>query len=188
MKNIAALVLAGFAASALAAAEVYTFDPNHTRPLFQVGHMSFSTQHGRFDKAQGKVVIDTQAHQGSMELTIDAGSIDMGTDEWNRHMKSDEFFAVDRFPTISFKSNRLVFDGDKVTGADGDFTLLGVTKPLHVELTNFRCGTNAMTKAPTCGGDAHAQFNRSDFGMTKFIPLVGDEVTILVPFEATRSF
>lgn len=188
MKNIcAALVLACFAAAAFAA-DIYTFDPRHTRPLFEVNHMGFSTQHGRFGKAEGRVVIDMAARKGSVDLAIDTASIDMGTDEWNRHMTSDEFFDVGRFPAMTFRSDQLIFDGDRLTGADGSFTLLGVTQPLHIDIANFRCGTNPMNKAMTCGGDVQAAIKRSAFGMRKFLPLVGDDVKIAVPFEATKAF
>lgn len=169
------------------AADTYRFDPNHTRPLFEVGHMGFSTQHGRFDKADGVVTLDVPAKRGSVDFSVDAASIDMGTDEWNRHMASDEFFAAAKYPRMNFRSDKLLFDGDRVVGADGQFTLLGVTRPLHVSVEHFRCAPNPMTKAPTCGGDVRARIRRSDFGMTKFIPLVGDEVDIKVPFEATKQ-
>jgi polyisoprenoid-binding protein YceI len=184
----------GFAAAALVmilapalAAEGYRFDPHHTRPLFEVRHMGFSTQHGRFGKADGKVDIDTAAKRGSVDFTVDTASIDMGTDEWNQHMRSDEFFNVQKFPTMTFRSDRLLFDGDRVVGADGQFTLLGVTRPLHLDVADFRCAPNPMTKAQTCGADISARIRRSDFGMTKFIPLVGDEVKIFVPVEAVRQ-
>ncbi len=186
--------IAGFTAAALAsalapalAADSYRFDPHHTRPLFEVKHMGLSTQHGRFGKADGSAVLDTVAKRGSVELTIDATSIDMGTDEWNKHMKSDEFFNVARFPAMTFKSDKLIFDGDRLVAAQGQFTLLGVTRPLRISVANFRCGQNPMTKQPTCGADISAQIKRSDFGMTKFLPAVGDDVKIFVPVEATKD-
>jgi polyisoprenoid-binding protein YceI len=169
------------------AADSYRFDPHHTRPMFEVRHMGFSTQHGRFDRADGQIVLDPDVHTGSVDFTVDATSIDMGTEEWNKHMRSEEFFNVAQFPTMRFRSDKLIFDGDRVVGAEGQFTMLGVTRPLRVSVANFRCGPNPMTKQQTCGGDVSAEFKRSDFGMTKFLPLVGDEVRILVPVEATRG-
>lgn len=188
MKNKLAAAVAALAFAVPAfAADSYRFDPHHTRPLFEVSHMGFSTQHGRFDRASGQVVLDAAAHTGSIDFSVDASSIDMGTDEWNKHMKSDEFFNVARFPVMTFKSDKLVFDGGRVVAAEGQFTLLGVTRPLRIAVANFRCGQNPMTKQPTCGADVSARIKRSDFGMTKFLPLVGDDVKIFVPVEATKG-
>ncbi|MDD5248036.1 MAG: YceI family protein [Rhodocyclaceae bacterium] len=187
MKNAFAAVALAVAAAPAFAADSYGFDPRHTRPLFEVNHLGFSTQHGRFDKVDGRVTLDTAARQGSIQIVVYTASIDMGTDEWNRHMKSDEFFNADTFPTITFNSDKLFFDGDRVVGAEGRFTLLGVTKPLTIAVANFRCAPNPMTKASTCGADISATIKRSDFGMTKFLPAVGDEVKIFVPVEATKN-
>jgi polyisoprenoid-binding protein YceI len=185
-KLLVATAVAGLAVPALGA-ESYTFDAAHTRPAFYVSHLGFSTQHGRFGKAGGRVVLDRAAKKGSVDMTIDTASIDMGTDKWNQHMKSEEFFNVDKFPTMSFKSDRLVFEGDKVVAAEGSFTLLGVTRPLTVHVANFHCGQNPMLKKDECGGDVSAVIKRSDFGMTKFLPAVGDEVKIIVPVEALKD-
>ena len=169
------------------AADSYTIDPRHTRPLFEINHLGFSTQHGRFDKAAGKVVLDVAAKQGSIDLSIETASIDMGADDWNKHMKSEDFFNAEKFPAMTFKSDRLLFDGDKVVGAEGSFTLLGVTKPLKVAVANFRCAPHPMNKKPTCGADVSVTIKRSEFGMTKYVPAVADEVKISVPVEATKD-
>ena len=169
------------------AADGYTFDPAHTRPAFEVNHLGFSTQHGRFGKTSGKVVIDAAAKRGSVDLSIATASIDMGADDWNKHLKSEDFFNAEKFPTITFTSDQLVFDGDKVVGADGRFTLLGVTKPLSVAVANFRCGPHPMNKRQTCGGNVSVTIKRSDYGMTKYLPAVGDEVKIIVPVEAIKD-
>lgn len=181
------IALACAAALPACAADGYSFDPRHTRPLFELNHLGFSTQHGRFGKAEGKVVLDIAARQGSVDLSIDAASIDMGADDWNKHVKGEDFFNIEKFPRITFKSDKLLFDGDKVVGAEGSFTLLGVTRPLAVTLANFRCAPHPMLKKPACGGDVRATLRRSDFGMTKYLPAVGDEVRISVPVEAFKD-
>ncbi|HEX8989064.1 MAG TPA: YceI family protein [Rhodocyclaceae bacterium] len=187
MKNGIAALICGLLLAPALAADTYRFDPNHTRPMFEVRHMDFSTQHGRFDRAAGTVTVDAAARRGSIDFSVDTASIDMGTDEWNRHMKSDEFFDVAKYPVMAFKSDKLDFDGDRVVGADGQFTLRGVTRPLHIAVEHFRCGPNPMNKVATCGGDVVARIKRSEFGMTKFLPMVGDEVAIRVPFEAAKQ-
>ncbi len=177
----AVLVLPAFAAN------TYTIDPNHTWPVFEVNHLGFSTQRGRFDKTSGKVTLDLAAKKGSVDLTIDTRSLDMGFAAWNTHVSEEGFLDVDRFPSMTFKSDNLIFDGDKVVAADGQFTLHGVTKPLRIAVTGFRCGANPINKKELCGGDISATIKRSDFGMTKFLPAIGDEVKISVPVEAYKD-
>ena len=182
---VVALVL-GISVS-VQAADSYTIDSRHTYPVFEVNHLGFSTQRGRFNKSAGKIALDTAAKSGSVELTIDTASIDMGLDKWDEHMKSPDFFDVAKHPTITFKSTKVSFDGDKVVGATGDMTLLGVTKPVTLALSGFRCGEHPMLKKIVCGLDATTTIKRSDFGMKYGIPAIGDEVKLIVPVEAIKD-
>lgn len=184
---IALSLTALLSGGAVAATETYTIDPQHTFPIFAVNHLGISTQHGRFDETSGTVQLDRAARTGSVALVINTKSLDMGFPVWNEHLSGDGFFNTAKFPTMTYKSDKLIFDGDKVVGADGEFTLLGVTKPLHVTVTNFHCGTNPMNQKPLCGGNVSAKFKRSDYGMTKFVPLVGDDIEISVPVEAYKN-
>ncbi len=186
-KTAIALVSATLATSALAAPESYTVDPTHTWPVFEVSHFGYSTQRGRFNKSSGKIVLDRAAKTGTVDLVIDTTSIDMGLDKWDQHLKSDEFFNVAKFPTMTFKSTKLVFEGDKVVGAEGNFTLLGVTKPVKLTVAGFRCAPNPVAKKDACGADISTTIKRTEFGMTKFAPNIGDEVKILVPVEAFKD-
>jgi len=187
MNKPLAILLASLLAAPAWAADNYTIDPRHTWPVFEVNHLGFSTQRGRFDHTSGKITLDTATKKGSVELTIETASLDMGFDKWNEHMKSDEFFNVAQFPTIRFTSDKLVFDGDKVVAAEGSFTMLGVTKPLTVTVNNFRCAPHPMVKKPACGADITATLKRSEFGMTKYLSAVSDEVRISVPVEAIKD-
>ena len=187
MNKLLIILLTGLLAAPVCAADNYTIDPNHTWPVFEVNHLGFSTQRGRFNKTSGKITLDPAAKKGSVDLVIETTSIDMGFDKWDQHLKSDEFFNVEQFPTMHFSSDKLVFDGDKVVAAEGDFTLLGVTKPLMLTVSNFRCAPHQMNKKPTCGADISVTLKRSEFGMTKFVPAVSDEVKISVPVEAVKD-
>ena len=188
MKKILGLVVAALvAAPAFAAPVEYTIDSAHTFPVFEVNHLGFSTQRGRFNKTTGKVVLDQAAQQGSVDLVIDATSLDMGFTTWDDHMFADGFFNVEQYPTITFKSNKLVFEGDRVVAADGDFTLLGVTKPIRLTVSNFKCGVHPFFKKEMCGGDVATTIKRSDFGMKKGLPAVSDEVKIYSPIEIHRN-
>jgi polyisoprenoid-binding protein YceI len=88
---------------------------------------------------------------------------------------------------MTFQSSNLVFDGDRVVAADGTLTLRGISKPLRVSVNGFRCMTHPMTKRQLCGGDVTATIKRSEFGMTKYIPEVSDEITVRVPIEAYKE-
>lgn len=127
------------------------------------------------------------ANKGSVELTIDTTSIDMGFANWDKHLLSDEFFNAEKFPTMLFKSDKLVFDGAKVVAAEGSLTLLGVTRPLRLAVNNFHCGAHPFTKKMMCGADVSATLKRSEFGMTKLVPAVSDEVKLSSPIEAYKD-
>lgn len=187
IKSICIATAMVIAATGAQAADSYTIDSRHTYPVFEVNHLGFSTQRGRFNKSAGKIVVDTAAKSGSVDLTIETASIDMGLEKWDEHMRSPDFFDAAKHPTMTFKSSKLKFDGDKIVGADGDFTLLGVTKPMSLALSGFRCGEHPMLKKTVCGLDASATIKRSDFGMKYGVPAIGDDVKLIVPVEAIKD-
>ena len=182
----AVLVSAAFALPAIAA-DSYTVDPGHTYPSFEINHLGFSTMHGTFDATSGKITLDPAGKSGSIEITIDATSIDTGHGKRDEHLKSEEFFNVAKFPTLTYKAGKLRFNGDKLSGADGELTLLGVTRPVSLTVTAFNCGPHPMTKKPVCGANATAVIKRSDFGLSAYVPAVGDEVKISIQVEAVKN-
>lgn len=183
-----ALISMLFAAPVLAASEKYTIDPAHTIPTFEVNHLGFTTQRGRFDKASGKIVLDLAAGKGSVDVVIDTGSLDMGSPSWTAHLADEGLFNVKAYPTMTFKSDHLIFDGDKrVVAAEGVLTLIGVAKPVVVKVNNFKCAVNPLNSKPLCAGDVTAEIKRSDFGMTKYLSAVSDMVKINVPVEAYKD-
>jgi polyisoprenoid-binding protein YceI len=131
--------------------------------------------------------LDLAAKKGSVEFTIDTRSIDMGSAAWSAHLKDDDLFNVAQFPTMRFKSDKLIFEDNKVVAAEGQFTMLGVTKPLKVLVSNFQCGISSVDKRSLCSGNVSANIKRSDFGLTKYIPVVSDEVSISVPVDAYKD-
>ena len=188
MKYASAVLLSiALAAPTLAAADSYTVDARHTFPVFEINHLGFSTQRGRFNKTSGKIVLDMAAKRGSIDITIDTASIDMGLEDWDKHMRNADFFDVEAHPSMTFKSDRVVFEGDKPVAAHGTLTLLGVGQPVKLDIANFRCGVHPFNKRPLCGADVGTQIKRSAFGMTRNLPAVGDVVRILIPVEAFRD-
>jgi polyisoprenoid-binding protein YceI len=186
-KHLVACALTVLLAAPAFAANTYTFDPEYTIPVFEVGHLGFTTQRGRFDKAEGKAVLDFAAKKGSVEFTVFTHSLDMGSRAWTVHVSSEGLFNIEKYPTMTFKSDRLIFDNGKVVAAEGEFTLLGITKPLKVTVNRFACAANPVNKKFMCAGDIVATIKRSEFGMTKYIPTVSDEILVSVPVEAYRD-
>ena len=186
-KILIAIALATSVTASAYAADSYTIDPNHTFPVFEVSHLGYTMQHGRFNKTNGSITLDMAAKSGSVDLVIETTSLDMGFPLWDEHLSADGFFNTAKFPTMTFKSNKLIFKDDKVVAAEGQFTLLGVTKPLTVSVNGFKCGENPMNKKPMCGANIGGTIKRSDFGMTKYVPAVSDEVQIHVPVEAYKN-
>ena len=187
--RITAFALAGaLPLSAAAAEETYALDPVHSQPMFEVQHMGFSVQRATFAKISGKVVLDRGAHKGSVDVTIDTASIRSFSDRLDAHIRGEDFFNVAKYPTMSFRSSNLIFDGEKLVGVDGELTMLGVAKPVSLKVTNFACGEHPFNKKPMCGVEATTTIKRSEWGMKYGIPkAVGDDVRIILPVEAYRE-
>ncbi len=184
---LAALVLAAPALPAAAAADTYVIDGGHTFPRFSYDHLGFSTKLSRFDKTSGTIVIDRAAKRGSVDVTIDTTSVDTGNNLFNTHIQDADFLDTSRYPTATFKSSRLNFDGDRLASIDGSLTLKGVTRPVTLTVTSFHCKPHPMLKRDACGANASAVVKRSDFNAGKYVPAVGDEVTLSIAVEAIRE-
>lgn len=152
--------------SAPAFATTYNLDPTHTYPSFETDHFGgVSVWRGKFTKSSGTVVLDRAAKTGTVDVTIDASSIDTGNGALDKHVRSAEMLDVEKFPTAVYKGTSIRFDGDKPVEVIGTFTLHGVTKPLNLKIDSFKCFMNPMLKREVCGADATAQFDRADFGV-----------------------
>ena len=176
------------AASALAAPETYVIDSTHTTPMFEVTHLGMSQQRGFFTNALGKVTLDREARRGSIDITIGTGSVMTASKVLTDVLKREDYFNSDRFPVMSFSSRDVVFDGDVPVAANGELTLLGVTRPVALKIEGFKCGTHPYSRRPICGAGVSATIRRSEFGMTSGIPVAAsDEVRIVIPVEAVRE-
>jgi polyisoprenoid-binding protein YceI len=181
------VVLALAAAPAAAAPVTYVIDGSHTFPRFSYDHLGLSTQLSRFDRTTGTVVLDKAARTASVDVTIDMTSVDTGHEEFNDHIASADFLDTARFPTATFKSTRVVFEGDRPVAIDGNLTIKGVTKPVTLEVTRYVNVAHPMKKRDAIGAEASAVIRRSDFGAGKYVPLVGDEVTVTIALEAIQQ-
>ena len=184
-KLSAALAFASLAAgSALAAPVTYTVDSSHTYPRFSYSHFGFSTQLSSFTNTTGKVVFDAQAKTGSVDIVIDMKSVNTGFADFNGHLQGEDFLDTAKFPTATFKSTKVVFEGDKPKSIEGQLTIKGVTKPVTLSVTGFQAMPHPIIKKPALGANAFTTIKRTEFNAGKYAPYVGDEVRIDVAIEA----
>lgn len=170
--------------TAFAAPQTYVIDSTHTYPRFSYDHMGFSKQILRFNKTTGKVVLDKSANTAEVDVVIDMNTIDSGYDTFNGHLKGADFFNTEKFPTATYKSTKVNFNGDTPVSVEGNLTLKGITKPVTLEITSFVNKAHPMLKKDTIGANARAVIKRSDFDAGKFAPAVSDEVTLDIALEA----
>lgn len=186
-KHVVFAIAATLSCAAFAAPETYIIDGTHTLPRFEYSHFGYSTQLSRFDKTSGKITLDRAAKTGSVKIVIDAKSVDTGYPLFNEHIQGEDFFYTAKYPTITFQSSNLKFNGDKLVAVNGNLTVKGVTKPVTLTVTSFLCMPHPMLKKDACGANATARVKRSEFNMGKYAPNVGDEVTLTIPVEAVKE-
>ena len=187
MKKLAiAIALSSLVTTAVAAPETYAIDVSHTAPRFEYSHLGYSMQSHRFDKTSGQIVVDRAAKTGSVDVTIDAKSVNTGFALFNEHIQAEDYFATAKYPTITFKSTAVRFDGDKPAAIDGNLTIKGVTKPVTLTVTHFQAMPHPMLKKDAIGANAVTKIKRSDFNMGKNAPYVSDEVTLSIAVEAVK--
>ena len=186
MRFIPALLgvaIIGFAGPA--SAEKFVLDKPHTQIIFKVNHMGFSHSYGKFTDYTGEINYDeADPTKSNADVTIQTASLDLDDQKWNEHMKSKDFFDVEQFPTMTFKSTGIEKTGDKTANITGDLTWLGVTKPVTLAVQQNNMGKHPMKGINATGFSASGKIKRSDFGMKGGIPMVSDEVDIIIEVEA----
>ena len=186
-KISAALAILAASTASFAAPETSAIESTHTFPSFSYAHMGLSTQISKFTKTSGTVVLDAVAKTGSVDVTIDMTSVETGVAVFNGHIQGDGFLDTAKFPTATFKSTKVVFDGDKPAAIEGNLTIKGVTKPVTLKVTHFVTKDHPMMKKPAMGADASVVIKRSEFNAGKYVPAVGDDVTITISLEAIKQ-
>lgn len=187
-KSLLTLTLLAFAATAaVAAPETYNLDANHTFPSFSYSHFGMSTQISRFNKTTGTVTLDKAAKTGAVDVVIDMKSVDTGSTLFNGHIQGEDFLDTAKFPTATFKSTKVVFDGDKPAAVEGNLTIKGVTKPVTLKVTHYMNMAHPMLKRDAIGANASTVIKRSEFNAGKYAPNVGDDVTITLSIEAIKQ-
>jgi polyisoprenoid-binding protein YceI len=171
---------------AWAAAENFDLDAQHTYPSFEIMHLGFSEMRGSFFSTSGSMVYDQEKRIGSVAVTIDAASIATGFAKRDEHLRSKDFFNVEKYPMLSYRSDTFELDPDKAVPVTGTLTMLGVSKPVTLDVRPTRCGQR-MDHNYVCGALVSGTIKRSDWGLNAFVPYVGDDVKLHIEVEAIRK-
>lgn len=165
-------------------AGTYALDATHARVAFAVDHMGFSTWYGDFAGATGGLTLDPKNVAASkLDISIPAASVTTTNARVDGELK--EWFEVAKYPAITFHSTAVAQTGASTAKVTGDLSFHGVTRSVTLDVTFHGVGSNAMSKAYTVGFDATGSLKRSDFGVSKYVPIVGDKVDLIIsaPFE-----
>ena len=182
---LAALPLVG----AAEAADTYKLDPEHTNILFATDHLGFSKLIGQFQQFDGSFTFDGSSVAGvTVEVVVKTASIDTDHEARDKHLSSPDFFNVQEFPEMTFKSTGVESTGDKAAKLTGDLTLLGVTKPITLEVTFNKADASPMDPNVFIAGfSATGTLKRSDFGMQYGQGAIGDEVMLRIEVEGHKQ-
>jgi polyisoprenoid-binding protein YceI len=167
----------------------YTLEPDYTQGVFRWNHLGFSSPAAQFAQGQGSLEFDrADPTRASVEVTIPLSTLSTGVPALDDDFRSTDFFDTARFPTATFKSTKvekgIAMDRLEVAG---QLTLHGVTRPVTLEVTVVKIGTNPRSGLPTVGFDATATLKRSDFGLGRYVPQVGDEIQLHLTSQAVEA-
>ncbi len=164
-------------------AGTYVLDAGHSRVVWSLSHRGFSTYSGLLPAASGTLVLDPATPANSrVEVTLASAAVATADARFDIRLKGPDFFNAEAFPTIRFASTAVVATGNtaKVTG---EVTLLGVTRPVTLDVTFHKAGLNPTDKLYHVGFDATGTLTRSDFGLRSGLPAIGDPVTLRIEAE-----
>ena len=167
----------------------WQIDAVHSDVSFSVRHMMVSKVRGNFTDFEGTIVTAEQPADSTVTATIKLDSIDTRNEQRDAHIRSADFFEVETYPTMSYRSTGLTANSDGTWSLDGELALHGVTKnvPLHLELNGFTADPYGGQRA---GFSAKTELNRKDFGIDIDLPMdgggvvVGDKITVTLEIEA----
>ena len=184
MPRVSGFVMMLAAASAQAAPETYQLEKTHVDLLFAINHAGFTHKHGSFRELDATLVYDAQKPEAShVEVTVKTDSLDTAFAARDKDVKGPQFLDTQKFPEMTFRSTRVTRTGEQTLKVEGNLTLHGVTRPLVLEAQLNQLGPSPFDKRPTVGFSASGALRRSDFGIDRFVPLIGDEVTISIDAE-----
>jgi polyisoprenoid-binding protein YceI len=162
----------------------YKVGSAHTRIVFMVTHMGFTEYYGQFNGIAGELNLDpADVAKSAVAITIPTDSVDTSNGVLNGELKDPTWFDAAKYPTITFKSVKVTRTGQDTAAITGDLTFHGVTRPVTLDAKFNAAGPHPFTKKYTMGFNASTHLKRSDFGVTKYVPIVGDDVTLKISAE-----
>lgn len=191
--KIGALPLLAISVAASAAPVTYVIDPAHTHPAFETDHLGgLSKWRGVFKRTAGTITLDAEARTGTVDIMVDVASIDLGHDKLNdtaANSAAPPILESATYRSARYRGTLARFSRGVPTRVVGQLTLHGVTRPLTLTIESFKCiKEHPLLKGETCGADASATLDRSDFGITvgkKYGYLMG--VTLRIQVEALKA-
>lgn len=164
----------------------YEVDGGHSSVVFRIQHF-VAPFWGRFNEVAGKLEYDAKAPEKSkVEISIDAASVDTADEKRDEHLRGPDFFSAKEFPAITFKSTSVKKKGDKLEVA-GEMTMRGKSKAVTAEVTVVGEGDTLPQMGYRAGFEATFEIKRSDFGVSGYLPKIGDDVRIIVALECARK-
>ena len=162
-------------------AGIYKVEPYHTQAGFSVSHFGFTNFSGVFSGASGSLVLDpAKPSAAKLEVTIPIQSVQTTVTQLDGMLKGDQWFDAAKFPTATFTSTKVVLSGKDSASIAGNLTLHGVTKAVTLKAHFIGAGVNPLDKSFTAGFEATGTIKRSEFGVSTYAPLVGDEVRLTI--------
>jgi polyisoprenoid-binding protein YceI len=170
-------------------AERFRIDPDHTFVHFAVVHTGVSSVRGRVGVSKGSATLDAAQQSAEVAVDIDPRTLDTGVKKLDALLSGEMFFDVGKFKTAHFVGHAVRFSDGAPTEFEGDLTIKGVTKPIRLTAERFVCQevTILVLKRFVCGGDLTATLKRSDFGLSKYLSMVSDDVRLTISVEAIRE-
>lgn len=162
----------------------YTLDSSHGYITFTYSHLGFSNPRVGFNSFDAVLDLNSEDPESStVEVTIDAASIDSRVAEFNEHLNGADFFNTAEYPTITFKSTSVAATGATTFDVTGDLTILGTTKPVTLATTINKAADHPMLNVPTVGVSASTTLLRSEWGLGAYVPAVSDEIKLSIEVE-----
>jgi len=184
-----ALVATLAVASAPLSASTYTLEPNYTQATVRWDHLGFSTPAAQIGQGEGTLEFDpADPGKDAVRVTLPLATLNTSVPDLDEHLRSKDFFETATFPTATFRSTKVAQGAaaDRLE-VSGDLTVHGVTKPVTLAVRVVKIGVNPRTGVPTLGFDATATLKRSDFGLGKFVPQVGDAIAVHITAQAVEA-
>ena len=165
----------------------YELENTHGYITFSYSHLGFSTPHVGFDRFDVKLNANSEEPvASSVTVNIDAASINSRVTEFDKHLNGSDYFDTANYPSITFSSTRFEATGDNTFNVTGNLTIKDITKPITLATTVNKAANHPMRGVPTIGISAEGTLKRSEWGLGKYVPAVGDEVTLFITAELIK--